>query len=58
MFDDIARNLVPARAMGMTTIWLQSDAPWAKQGPAMDVAATDIDHQTDNLTQFLQSIRI
>jgi putative hydrolase of the HAD superfamily len=58
MFDDIARNLVPARAMGMTTVWLQSDAPWAKQGPAMDVAPGDIDHRTDNLTQFLQSIRI
>jgi putative hydrolase of the HAD superfamily len=58
MFDDIARNLVPARAMGMTTVWLQSDAPWAKQGPAMDVASADIDHQTSNLTEFLQSIRI
>jgi putative hydrolase of the HAD superfamily len=58
MFDDIARNLVPARAMGMTTVWLQSDAPWAKQGPAMDVAASDIDHSTGNLTEFLQSIRI
>jgi putative hydrolase of the HAD superfamily len=58
MFEDIARNLVPARAMGMTTVWLQSDAPWAKQGPAMDVTPTDIDHQTGNLTEFLQSIRI
>jgi putative hydrolase of the HAD superfamily len=58
MFDDIPRNLVPARAMGMTTIWLKNDAPWGKQGPLMDVAAGDIDHQTDNLTQFLHSIRI
>jgi hypothetical protein len=44
--------------MGMTTIWLKNDAPWGKQGPLMDVAAGDIDHQTDNLTQFLHSIRI
>jgi putative hydrolase of the HAD superfamily len=58
MFDDIARNLVPARAMGMTTVWLQSDAPWAKTGPAMDAVSADIDHQTSNLTEFLQSIRI
>jgi putative hydrolase of the HAD superfamily len=58
MFDDIPCNLVPARAMGMTTIWLKNDAPWGKQGPLMDVAAGDIDHQTDNLTQFLHSIRI
>lgn len=58
LFDDIARNLVPARAMGMTTIWLKTDAPWGNHGPLMDVSAGDIDHETDNLTQFLQSIRI
>lgn len=58
MFDDLARNLVPAHAFGMTTIWLKSDAPWGKHGPLMDVAASDIDHETENLTQFLQSIRI
>lgn len=58
MFDDIARNLVPARAMGMTTVWLKTDAPWGKHGPLMDVSEGDISHQTENLTQFLQSIRI
>lgn len=58
MFDDIARNLVPARAMGMTTVWLKTDAPWGNHGPLMDVSAGDIDHETENLTQFLQSIRI
>lgn len=58
MFDDLARNLVPARAMGMTTVWLKTDAPWGKHGPLMDVAEGDIDHETDNLAQFLQSIRI
>jgi putative hydrolase of the HAD superfamily len=58
MFDDLARNLVPAARLGMTTIWLKSDAPWGKHGPLMDVAPGDIDHETDNLTQFLQSIRI
>jgi putative hydrolase of the HAD superfamily len=57
MFDDIARNLVPARAMGMTTVWLKSDSPWGKQGPLMDVASGDIDHETENLADFLQSIR-
>jgi putative hydrolase of the HAD superfamily len=58
MFDDIARNLTPARAMGMTTVWLKTDSPWGKHGPLMDVAQGDIDHETDNLTQFLNSIRI
>jgi putative hydrolase of the HAD superfamily len=58
MFDDLACNLVPARALGMTTIWLKNSAPWGKQGPAMDIAVGDINHQTDDLTQFLHSIRI
>lgn len=58
MFDDIARNLVPARAMGMTTVWLRTDAPWGKHGPLMEVASGHIDHETDNLTQFLHGIRI
>jgi len=58
MFDDLPGNLVPARALGMTTIWLKTGAPYGKHGPLMDIAAGDIDHETDNLTQFLQSIRI
>jgi putative hydrolase of the HAD superfamily len=58
MFDDIARNLVPARALGMTTIWLKTDSAWGKHGPLLDVGPEDIDHETDNLTQFLHSIRI
>jgi putative hydrolase of the HAD superfamily len=58
MFDDIARNLVPARAMGMTTVWLKTDSPWGKHGPLLDVGPSDICHQTDNLTRFLQTIRI
>jgi putative hydrolase of the HAD superfamily len=58
MFDDIARNLVPARAMGMTTVWLKTDAPWGKHGPLMDVCEGDISHQTEDLTLFLNSIRI
>jgi putative hydrolase of the HAD superfamily len=58
MFDDIARNLVPARTRGMTTVWLKTDAPWGKHGPLMDVKDGDLDHQTEDLTQFLQSIRI
>jgi putative hydrolase of the HAD superfamily len=58
MFDDLPGNLVPARALGMTTIWLKSDAPWGKHGPLIDIAAGDIDHETDNLAQFLQNIRI
>ena len=57
MFDDIARNLVPAHALGMTTVWLQTDAAWARQGPEFPVAsAGHIDHETADLTVFLNSI--
>ncbi len=58
MFDDIPRNLVPARALGMTTVWLKTDSIWASQGPQMDVGEGDITHETENLTHFLQTIRI
>jgi putative hydrolase of the HAD superfamily len=58
MFDDLPGNLVPASRLGMTTIWLKTGAPYGKHGPLMDIATGDIDHETDNLTQFLQSIRI
>ena len=58
MFDDIARNLSPARALGMTTVWLKTDSPWGEHGPLLDVAEGDIDHETGNLTDFLQTIRI
>ena len=32
--------------------------PGRKHGPLMDVAAGDIDHETDDLTEFLNTIRI
>ena len=58
MFEDLARNLVPARAMGMTTVWLKTDAPWGNHGPLLDVKPGDIDHETENLADFLNSVRI
>jgi putative hydrolase of the HAD superfamily len=58
MFDDIPRNLVAARALGMTTVLVRNDdVPWASHGPQMDVADTDISFETTNLTDFLHSIR-
>jgi putative hydrolase of the HAD superfamily len=57
MFDDIPYNLVPARALGMTTVWLKNGAPWAAQGPVVDVGPGTIDHQTDNLSTFLHTIK-
>jgi putative hydrolase of the HAD superfamily len=59
MFDDIARNLVEARRLGMTTVWLNTNAGWDRQGPEFPLAtASHIDHETKDLTQFLNRIRI
>jgi len=30
MIDDIARNLEPAAEIGMTTVWIKTDAEWAR----------------------------
>ena len=53
MFDDIAQNLAPARALGMTTVWLNGGADYA---PVANPGS--FDHETADLTHFLNSIRI
>jgi putative hydrolase of the HAD superfamily len=59
MFDDIARNLVEAHVMGMTTIWLNARSVWERQGPEFPVALpAHIDHEISDLTEFLTHIRI
>jgi putative hydrolase of the HAD superfamily len=59
MFEDAARNLVPAHALGMTTVWLRNGSEWSKQGPAFPVASSEhIDHEIDDLAHFLHTIRI
>jgi putative hydrolase of the HAD superfamily len=59
MFDDIARNLVVPHEMGMTTIWLDCQSDWSRQGPEFPVASADhIDHETQELGLFLNSIGI
>jgi len=59
MFDDIARNLVVPHEMGMTTVWLDCQSDWSRQGPEFPVAsATHIDHETRELGLFLNSIGI
>jgi putative hydrolase of the HAD superfamily len=59
LFEDLARNLVPARELGMTTVWLNNGSTWSKQGPEHPIAQSHhIDHETQDLAAFLQSIRI
>ena len=59
MFDDIARNLVEAHVLGMTTVWLNNRSAWEKQGPEFPVAsALHIDHEINDLARFLGTLRI
>ena len=59
MFEDVARNLVSAHMLGMTTIWLNNNSVWSKQGPEFPlVAAEHIHHEITDLAPFLHSIRI
>jgi len=36
MIEDMARNLQPAAALGMRTVWLTSDYEWAAKGADED----------------------
>ena len=49
MVEDIARNLEPAAALGMTTAWMRSELDWA----AEDAEAGYIHHVVDDLAGFL-----
>ena len=57
MFDDIARNLVVPHEMGMTTVWLNCQSDWSRQGPDFPVASRHhIDHEIRDLRNFLNNI--
>jgi putative hydrolase of the HAD superfamily len=49
MIEDMARNLVPAAALGMTTAWVCTTADWATAGSDGD----HIHHVVDDLGAFL-----
>jgi putative hydrolase of the HAD superfamily len=51
MVEDMARNLVPAAALGMTTAWVRNPADWAVEGCNGD----HIHHVVDNLGAFLSA---
>jgi putative hydrolase of the HAD superfamily len=59
MFEDLARNLVAAHALGMTTVWLDNGSVWSRQGPEFPVAGSaHIDYETKDLAGFLQGILV
>lgn len=56
MVEDIARNLVPARALGMTTVWVRSEADWARPDRGGVGDGSHIDHVVDDLPAWLEEI--
>lgn len=53
MLDDMTRNLAPAAAMGMTTVWVRNDYEWSSDG---DHEEDYIHYRTDDLTGWLEEV--
>lgn len=52
MVEDMAKNLLPAAAMGMTTVWLDAETDWSREGSDAD----HVHHRVDNLAAWLTEI--
>ena len=50
--EDIARNLKPAHELGMKTVWIINDEPWAAEFSN----SSFINYRTDKLSKFLKEI--
>ena len=51
-FEDIARNLKPAHELGMKTVWIENNEPWAAKYSDSEF----INYKTKNLVNFLKEI--
>ncbi len=51
MVEDMARNLVPAAALGMTTAWVKTEKDWAREGAGPE----HIHHEIGALTPWLRA---
>jgi len=54
LVEDIARNLKPAYEMGMKTVWIENDEPWASKFSNNEF----VNYRTDNLPEFLKKINL
>ena len=52
--EDIARNLKPAYEMGMVTVWIENDEPWASKFSDSNF----VNYRTNNLSEFLKKINL
>lgn len=62
MFEDLDRNLAPAHAMGMTTVLVRDENghadPAVRGWGDAPLDAEHVHHRTDDLAQFLSTIRL
>jgi putative hydrolase of the HAD superfamily len=56
MFEDVARNLAPAAAAGMTTVWVREDGQ-SRWSPPEDPDLSYVHHVTDDLAGWLEDVR-
>ena len=54
MFDDIAKNLVPAKKVGFTPVWI--DAGYENFSDDIEASRDYLDYQTRNLSLFLKDV--
>jgi putative hydrolase of the HAD superfamily len=50
--EDMARNLRPAKALGMATLWINNGSEYG----ASDACSSFIDHETHDLTHWLSAL--
>ena len=54
LFEDLARNLVPAAALGMTTVLVKTDGEWAPDVAEEAAEGDHIHHVTEDLAAWLE----
>ena len=54
MFDDIAKNLVPAKKVGFTPVWI--DAGYENFSDDIETSKDYLDYETRNLSLFLKDV--
>jgi len=54
LVEDMAINLKPAYEMGMKTVWIENDEPWAKKFSD----SSFVNYKTNNLSEFLRKINL
>jgi len=54
LVEDIARNLKPAYEMGMKTVWIENNEPWASKFSDSNF----VNYKKNNLSEFLKKINL